>query len=47
MTQEITDLDSLKKLWLQFRNARDNGDITESEFKQIDTIKDLMKEILK
>ena len=47
MTEEIKDLDSLKKLWLQFRNARDNGDITESEFKQIDTIKDLMKEILK
>jgi len=47
MTQEITDLDSLKKLWLQFRDARDQGSITESEFKQIDTIKDLMKEILK
>ena len=47
MTEEIKDLDSLKKLWLQFRDARDKGDITESEFKQIDTIKDLMKEILK
>ena len=47
MTEEIKDLESLKKLWLQFRDARDKGDITESEFKQIDTIKDLMKEILK
>ena len=47
MTEEIKDLDSLKKLWLQFRDARDQGNITESEFKQIDTIKDLMKEILK
>jgi len=47
MTQEISDLGSLKKLWMEFRDARDNGDITESEFKQIDTIKDLMKEILK
>jgi hypothetical protein len=47
MTEEIKDLDSLKKLWLQFRDQRDQGNITESEFKQIDTIKDLMKEILK
>ncbi len=47
MTEEIKDLDSLKKLWMEFRDARDAGKITESEFKQIDTIKDLMKEILK
>ena len=47
MTQEISDLKALKKLWMEFRDARDKGDITESEFKQIDTIKDLMKEILK
>ena len=47
MTQEISDLKALKTLWMEFRDARDKGDITESEFKQIDTIKDLMKEILK
>ena len=47
MTDEIKDLGALKKLWMEFRDARDAGKITESEFKQIDTIKNLMKEILK
>ena len=47
MTDEIKDIGALKKLWMEFRDARDAGKITESEFKQIDTIKDLMKEILK
>jgi len=47
IADEVKDLDTLKKLWMTFKDARDQENIDEESFKIITDIKDLMKEIIK